>query len=288
MALATGIRLGPYEILAKIGEGGMGEVYRARDTRLGRDVAIKVLPADLADGPDPSSGSSGSPRPGSGSSRGRARVDRLRRFELEARAVAALSHPNIVALYDVGTHDGTSYLVSELLEGETLADALRGGALSVAKAVEVGIQMAKGLAAAHARSIVHRDLKPSNVFLTHDGQVKLLDFGIAKKVTAGTGDDNAPTATAHGRDRGRDAPGHDGLHVARAGARPAVRSPCGHVRVRVRAVRDAVGAARVQGGDGRRHDVGDSQGGPAAAQRSSPVRVAGAAADRRPVPGEAA
>jgi eukaryotic-like serine/threonine-protein kinase len=208
MTLAAGVRLGPYEIVAPIGAGGMGEVYRARDTRLGRDVAIKVLPADLADGPDPSSGSSGSsgsaragsagsPQAGSGSSRGRARTDRLRRFELEARAVAALSHPNIVALYDVGTHDGTSYLVSELLEGETLADALRSGALSVAKAVEVAVQVAKGLAAAHARNIVHRDLKPSNVFLTHDGQVKLLDFGIAKQVAAESENDNAPTATAN-------------------------------------------------------------------------------------------
>ena len=180
MTLPAGVRLGPYEIVAPIGAGGMGEVYRARDTRLGRDVAVKVLPADLATDPD-----------------------RLRRFELEARAVAALSHPNILALHDVGTHDGAPFLVSELLEGETLADALHGGALSVGKAVDVGIQIAKGLAAAHARSIVHRDLKPSNVFLTRDGHVKLLDFGIAKHGTPAAQGDDVPTATARdGTDAG--------------------------------------------------------------------------------------
>ena len=173
MTLATGVRLGPYEIVAPIGAGGMGEVYRARDTRLGRDVAVKVLPSALATDPD-----------------------RLRRFELEARAVAALTHPNIVALHDVGTYDGAPFLVSELLEGETLADALRGGALSIGKAIDVGIQIARGLAAAHARNIVHRDLKPSNVFLTRDGHVKLLDFGIAKRATPAAQGDDVLTATA--------------------------------------------------------------------------------------------
>ena len=173
MPLAFGTRLGPYQIEAAVGAGGMGEVYKARDTRLDRTVAVKVLPGDLASDPD-----------------------RRRRFEQEARAVAALSHANIVALYDVGTHDGAPFIVSELLEGETLTDALRGGALAIGKTVEVGLQIAKGLAAAHARAIVHRDLKPSNVFLTHDGQVKLLDFGIAKLVAPSAQDDDAPTATA--------------------------------------------------------------------------------------------
>ena len=174
MSLVAGTRLGPYEIQSAIGAGGMGAVDKARDTRLGRDVAVKVLPGDLASD-----------------------LDRRRRFEQEARAVAALSHANIVALYDVGTHDGAPFLVSELLEGETLTDALRGGALSIGKAVEVGLQIAKGLAAAHARAIVHRDLKPSNVFLTHDGQVKLLDFGIAKLAAAPAArDEDAPTETA--------------------------------------------------------------------------------------------
>jgi formylglycine-generating enzyme required for sulfatase activity/dienelactone hydrolase len=157
MTLSAGDRLGPYEIVAPLGEGGMGEVYRARDTRLKRDVAVKVLPEGAAADPE-----------------------LRRRFEQEALAVAALSHPNIVALYDIGTHDGAPFLVSELLEGMTLADALHAGARPAGEAVEVAIQMAKGLAAAHARSIIHRDLKPSNVFVTTAGHVKILDFGIAK------------------------------------------------------------------------------------------------------------
>jgi TolB-like protein len=135
----------------------MGEVYRARDTRLGRDVAVKVLPVQFAVDPD-----------------------RLRRFEQEARAVAALSHPNILALYDVGTHEGSPFIVSELLEGETLRDRLKSGGLTVRKAVETAVQIAQGLAAAHEKGIVHRDLKPANVFVTKDGHVKILDFGIAK------------------------------------------------------------------------------------------------------------
>ena len=159
MSIAPGARLGPYEIAALLGAGGMGEVYRARDTRLGRDVAVKVLPAEFA-----------------GDS------ERLRRFEQEARAVAALSHPNILALYDVGTHEGSPYIVIELLEGETLRERLTAGALPLRRAVEVAVQMARGLAAAHEKGIVHRDLKPANVFVTRDGHVKILDFGIAKLV----------------------------------------------------------------------------------------------------------
>jgi len=152
-----GSRLGPYEIVAQIGSGGMGEVYRARDTRLGRDVAIKVLPPEFADDPE-----------------------RLRRFEQEARAVAALSHPNVLAIHDVGTHEAIPYLVTELLEGESLRDRLKAGGLTVRKAVETGVQIAQGLAAAHEKGIVHRDLKPGNVFVTRDGQVKILDFGLAR------------------------------------------------------------------------------------------------------------
>jgi eukaryotic-like serine/threonine-protein kinase len=155
-----GDMLGPYRVLEKLGEGGMGEVYRAHDTRLGRDVAIKVLPADLASDPD-----------------------RLRRFEQEARTVAALSHPNIVALFDIGTHDGAPFLVSELLEGHALSDAIdaagRDG-VSLRQAIDAAVQIARGLAAAHGKGIIHRDLKPANVFLTRDGHVKILDFGIAK------------------------------------------------------------------------------------------------------------
>ena len=150
-------RLGPYEIVARLGAGGMGEVYRARDDRLGREVAIKVLPAEYA-----------------------ADTDRLRRFEQEARAVAALNHPNILTVHEVGTHEGAPYLVTELLEGETLRERLRIGALPARNAIELAVQVASGLAAAHEKGIVHRDLKPENLFVTRDGHVKILDFGIAK------------------------------------------------------------------------------------------------------------
>jgi len=167
-----GTTIGPYRVVDKLGEGGMGVVYRARDTRLGRDVAIKIMPADLASDPDPSAGS--------GSSRAKSREDRLRRFELEARTVAALSHPNIVALYDIGTHEGAPYLVSELLEGQTLRDEIGPGGLPVREAVAQAVQIARGLAAAHEKGIVHRDLKPENVFVTRGGHLKILDFGIAK------------------------------------------------------------------------------------------------------------
>jgi serine/threonine protein kinase len=157
MPVSPGGRFGPYELLSFLGAGGMGEVYRARDTRLGRDVAIKIIAADGNPGPD-----------------------RLQRFEREARALAALDDPHILAIHDVGTQDGTAYVVFELLEGETLRQRLEHGALAVRKAVELGVQMCRGLAAAHARGIVHRDLKPENLFLTKDGWVKVLDFGLAK------------------------------------------------------------------------------------------------------------
>ena len=159
MTLRSGSRLGPYEVVALIGAGGMGEVYRARDERLGRDVAIKVLPPEFASDPE-----------------------RLRRFEQEARAAGRLNHPNILAVYDVGTFEGAPYIVTELLEGETLRDRLAGGGLIMRKGVEFGVQIAQGLSAAHEKGIVHRDLKPANVFVTNDGHVKILDFGIAKLV----------------------------------------------------------------------------------------------------------
>ena len=162
--LTSGTKLGPYEIVSPLGAGGMGEVYRARDTRLGREVAIKVLPAQFASDPD-----------------------RLCRFEREARAVAAFSHPNVITLYDVGAHEGAPYLVTELLQGESLRERLEGGALSVRKALEIAAQIAQGLGAAHESGIVHRDLKPENVFVTNDGHVKILDFGIAKLTHADAG-----------------------------------------------------------------------------------------------------
>jgi serine/threonine protein kinase len=159
VTLTSGSKLGPYEILAPLGAGGMGEVYRARDVRLNRDVAIKVLPAAFVRD-----------------------AERLRRFQQEAQAVAALNHPNILAVHDFGEHDGSPYLVTELLEGETLREKLRPGALPVRKATEYGAQVARGLAAAHEKGIVHRDLKPENVFVTRDGRVKILDFGLAKLI----------------------------------------------------------------------------------------------------------
>ncbi len=171
MTLAAGTRLGPYEILAPIGAGGMGEVYRARDERLKREVAVKVLPASFSMDPD-----------------------RLRRFEQEAQAAGALNHPNITAVYDIGQHDGAPYIVSELLEGETLRSRLLMGALSPRKATEYAAQIAQGLAAAHQKGIVHRDLKPENLFVTSDGHLKILDFGLAKSVMPGSAEPGQSTA----------------------------------------------------------------------------------------------
>src|SRR5271154_154999 len=157
MNLTPGTKFGPYEMVTLLGAGGMGEVYRARDSRLKRDVAIKVLPQALS-----------------------LDADRLRRLEQEALATAALNHPNILAVFDIGTSEGSPYVVSELLEGETLRDRLRGGPIPLRKALDYGLQIAHGLAAAHEKGIIHRDLKPENLFTTKDGRIKILDFGLAK------------------------------------------------------------------------------------------------------------
>ncbi|HSE36176.1 MAG TPA: serine/threonine-protein kinase, partial [Blastocatellia bacterium] len=157
MSIAGGTRLGRYEIRSQLGVGGMGEVYRARDEKLKRDVAIKVLPVHLSQD-----------------------EDRLRRFEQEAQAAGALNHPNILGVFDVGTHNGFTYLVAELLEGEELRDRLNRGPMPQRTALDIAQQIAAGLAAAHERGIVHRDLKPENLFVTTDGRVKILDFGLAK------------------------------------------------------------------------------------------------------------
>ena len=159
MSQTAGTKLGPYEILAPLGAGGMGEVYRAHDKKLDRDVAIKVLPESVATDPDA-----------------------LARFEREARAVAALSHPNILAIHDFETHEGISYAVMELLEGETLRGRLEAGPIPQKQAVDFALQIAKGLSAAHEKGVVHRDLKPENLFVLKDGHVKILDFGLAKRV----------------------------------------------------------------------------------------------------------
>ena len=221
MILSAGVRLGPYEVLAPIGAGGMGEVYKAKDTRLGRDVAVKVLPAGFASD-----------------------LERLRRFEQEARAAAALNHPNILVLYDIGSAvpslrgaggqacreeersddvgeaispheprlprprsglavteeagESVHYIVTELLEGESLRQTLRSGPLPPTKVVDFGVQIAQGLGAAHEKGIIHRDLKPENVFLTKDGRIKILDFGLARLrplgLTAEESQSEAPTA----------------------------------------------------------------------------------------------
>lgn len=173
MALTIGMTLGPYEITGVIGAGGMGEVYRARDRRLQRDVAIKTLPAAASRDPD-----------------------RLRRFQHEALAAAALNHPNILAVYDTGLHLDMPYVVTELLEGETLKQQLSKAPLSIAKAVSHATKLAEGLAAAHSKGIVHRDLKPENIFLTNDGRIKILDFGLAKLTGAfGDASNEIPTTT---------------------------------------------------------------------------------------------
>lgn len=159
MTLVSGTRLGPYEVIAPLGAGGMGEVYRARDTRLDRTVAIKVLPSHLSSNPG------------------------LRlRFEREARAIATLDHPHICVLHDVGQQDGIDYLVLECLEGETLADRLKRGPLPLDQALRYGVEIAEALGRAHRDGIVHRDLKPANVMITRSG-TKLLDFGLAKQAT---------------------------------------------------------------------------------------------------------
>jgi serine/threonine-protein kinase len=157
MALAPGGTVGPYQVLELLGEGGMGQVYRGRDPRLARDIAIKILPQDMTND-----------------------VQAVARFEREARAIASLSHPNIVAIHDFGEQDGTFYVITELLHGRTLRKRMEEGAVSWRKAVEIGAEIAEGLAAAHAHSIVHRDLKPENVFILEDGRVKILDFGLAQ------------------------------------------------------------------------------------------------------------
>jgi eukaryotic-like serine/threonine-protein kinase len=175
MGISIGTRLGPYEVLAPLGAGGMGEVYRARDIRLEREVAIKVLPESFASDPD-----------------------RLHRFKQEARAVAALNHPNILSVHDIGLEGDIQFMVTELLEGQSLREALMGGPLPPRRVIDYGVQITQGLSAAHNKGIVHRDLKPENLFLTKDGRVKILDFGLARQMeTPGTHQATTVADTSH-------------------------------------------------------------------------------------------
>src|SRR5215468_4890521 len=182
MTVGMGAQLGPFEVLAPLGSGGMGEVYRARDSRLGREVAIKVFPAAFS-----------------------ADEDRLRRFEQEARAAGMLNHPNILTIYDIGTHDGYPYIVAELLDGEELRVQMNRGPLPVRQALDYAQQITLGLAAAHEKGITHRDLKPENLYVTADGRVKILDFGLAKlkrRPASAEVDSEAPTALPPNTDPG--------------------------------------------------------------------------------------
>src|ERR1700682_4514247 len=172
MTLTSGTKLGPYEIQSQLGAGGMGEVYRARDTRLDRSVAIKILSAAFS-----------------------ADCDRLDRFEQEARSASALNHPNIVTIYEIGQDGSTHYIAMELVEGKTLRELLVAGLLAIRKAIEMAAQVAEGLAKAHEAGIAHRDLKPENLMVSHDGFVKILDFGLAK-LTPPSGEHSDMCATS--------------------------------------------------------------------------------------------
>ena len=231
MMVRVGAVLGTYEIMELIGEGGMGAVYRARDSRLGREVAIKVIRPELASHPD-----------------------RLARFDREARLLASLNHPNIATVYGFEVIDNVPFLVMELIAGDTLADRSRLGPLPVKEALTIGGQIAAAMETAHDRGVIHRDLKPSNIKLTPSGSVKVLDFGLAKALhTDATAEAIAgiphPDVRRH---RGRTRSRHRGIHESRADARQADRPPHRCVGIWLRSVRHVDGAA----GFRRRHTLG--------------------------------
>ncbi len=231
MTIAAGSRLGPYEILSPLGAGGMGEVYKARDTRLERTVAVKVLPQHLASS-----------------------ADSRQRFEREAKTISQLSHPHICALYDVGREDDVEYLVMELLEGDTLSERLAKGALPLEQTLRYGVEIADALDKAHRQGIVHRDLKPGNVMLTKSG-VKLLDFGLAKAMapSAHAVEPDGP-ADAAGPDAGRHDPRDVPVHGAGAARGQGRRRADRHLRLRRGALRDG---HREEGVRGREPGVAD-------------------------------
>ena len=198
----------PYEIQSPLGAGGMGEVYRARDTRLDRTVAVKILPESFASD-----------------------ADRLQRFEHEARILSALNHPNLLSIFDVGTQDGTHYLVSEFLEGQTLRERLNLGPLPARRATDYALQIANGMSAAYDKGVVHRDLKPDNVFVTRDERVKILDFGLAKQTHAAEVSADGLTLTSPTPTAGGHGFGYRGIHVARASAGAVNRPPFRHLQL---------------------------------------------------------
>ena len=245
MALAAGHTLAHYRVTAALGAGGMGEVYRATDTKLGREVALKVLPAEVAQDPE-----------------------RLARFRREAQLLASLNHPGIAAIHGLEEADGQLFLVLELVEGEDLAERLKRGPLPLDEALAIAKQIAEALEAAHEKGIVHRDLKPANVKLTPDGKVKVLDFGLAKAWAGdGAGSDllRRPVAVSDARPdrhRGRPHPRHRRLHVPRAGPREGRRQAGRHLGLRRRALRDAHGPPALRGRDALRPPGGGPEDGP--------------------------
>ena len=224
----VGRRIGPYAVHAPLGAGGMGEVYRARDVRLGREVAIKILPDTFSRDPQ-----------------------RRARFDREARLLAALNHPHIAAIYGVEESDGIPALVLEFVEGDTLAERIAKGPLLIGEALRIAMQIAEALDAAHEKGIVHRDLKPANIKITPDGIVKVLDFGLAKATLDGDADINVSRTPTVTRDRG--------LHESRTGAREGNGQAHRRLGIRLRALRDVDGTGRVWWRDAVRRNRRDSR-----------------------------
>ncbi len=259
MAVTAGTRLGSYEVVAPIAAGGMGEVYRAHDSRLGRDVALKVLPADLATD-----------------------TERRRRFEQEARAASGLNHPNVVHVYDIGGTDGTIYIAMELVEGRTLRELVQSGPLPVKKLLDIAIQIADGLARAHEASIVHRDLKPENVMISKDGHIRILDFGLAKLVEPQSGEhQHSDVITSPQMTRAGLVVGTIGyMSPEQAAGRP-VDFRSDQFSFGVMLYELASGVQAVPARDRRGDDDGDSAGDAAAALHRRPVAAAATAMDHR-------
>ena len=240
LPLTLGARLGPYEILSPLGAGGMGEVYRARDTNLDRDVAIKVLPEAVASDPE-----------------------RLARFDREAKTLASLNHPHIAAIYGLERSAGITALVMELVEGPTLADRIAQGAIPIDEALPIAKQIAEALEAAHEQGIIHRDLKPANIKVRTDGTVKVLDFGLAKAVIgdmASASADAVANNDQSGAHAAGDHPRHRRIHEPRAGARSPGRQTGGHLGVWMLLVRNPDRRPRVRCRNAVRHARACTQG----------------------------